>query len=147
MCSQIEKWSKEGDVNLRRGQVKPKGVSRERVRDCGVNLITFRGSKRSWIGRDIGASLLDLVLNKNGLGEKTTENGTVCTGESAGLGGQGCHSASFCVKRVDDGSDIASNNGRGKNGCEESAEEEDNILEAEHFEVRLRKRMTLKGKL
>lgn len=121
-------------------------MSRERVRDRGINLTTFRGSKRSWIGRDIGAGLLDLVLDKNGLGEKTTKNGTVCTGESAGLGCQGCHSASFCVKRVDDGSDIASNDGRGKDGGKESAEEEDNILEAEHFEVRLRKGTTLKGK-
>ena len=81
------------------------------------------------------------------MGEKPTKNGTVCTGESFSLGCQGCHSASFCVERVDDGSDIASNDGRGKNGGEESAEEEDNILEAEHFEVRLKKKITLKGKL
>lgn len=77
------------------------------------------------------------------MAEKPTKDRTAGTGESASLRCQGSHSASLCIKRVesiDYGSGIAGYNGGGKYDGEESAEREDNILGAEHFEIGLGER-------
>lgn len=110
-------------------------MSWKQVRDCGLNLITPLGRKRSRIGCDIGGGLLDLVLNLKGLAEKSTKDRTAGTGESTSLRCQGSHSVSLCIKRVENGSGITGNNCRGKYDGKESAEGEDDIVEGNHIEV------------
>lgn len=72
-------------MNLGGSQAEPSLVSWKQVRDCGLNLITPIGRKRSRIC-DVGGCLLDLVLNLKSLAEKPTKDRTAGTGESTSLG-------------------------------------------------------------